>query len=73
VLWLDYGGQVERLWAQPMAIAFGHESRLSGHWHVPDLLAQFTWRRLLRVDLAAAFSSDTVLTTAARVLEERAA
>lgn len=42
VLWLDYGGQVDRLWAQPMAIAFGHGSRLSGHWHVPDLLAQFT-------------------------------
>ena len=42
VLWLDYGGQVDRLWAQPMAIAFGHGSRLSGLWHVPDLLAQFT-------------------------------
>ena len=41
VLWLDYGGQVDRLWAQPMAVAFGHGSRLSGHWHVPDLLAQF--------------------------------
>ncbi|WP_417555645.1 TnsA-like heteromeric transposase endonuclease subunit [Microbacterium sp.] len=42
VLWLDYGGQVERLWTQPMAIAFGHGTRLAGHWHVPDLLAQFT-------------------------------
>ena len=42
VLWLDYGGQVERLWAQPLAIAFGHGSRLSGDWHFPDLLAQFT-------------------------------
>lgn len=41
VLWLDYGGQVSRLWAQPMAVAFGHGSRLSGHWHIPDLLAQF--------------------------------
>lgn len=41
VLWLDYGAQVERLWAQPMAIAFGHGTRLAGHWHVPDLLAQF--------------------------------
>lgn len=41
VLWLDYGGQVERLWAQPMAIAFGHGTRLAGYWHVPDLLAQF--------------------------------
>lgn len=41
VLWLDYGAQVERLWAQPMAIAFGHGTRLTGHWHVPDLLAQF--------------------------------
>ncbi|WES63684.1 hypothetical protein P0L94_14585 [Microbacter sp. GSS18] len=41
VLWLDYGGQVERLWAQPMAIGFGHGSRLWQHWHIPDLLAQF--------------------------------
>lgn len=41
-LWLDYGGQVERLWAQPMAIAFGHGSRLSGDWHFPDFLARFT-------------------------------
>lgn len=42
VLWLDFGGQVERLWAQPMAIAFGHGSRLAGHWHIPDFLAQLT-------------------------------
>lgn len=42
VLWLDYGGQVDRLWAQPGAITFGHGSRLSGHWHIPDFLAQFT-------------------------------
>ncbi|WP_136025481.1 MULTISPECIES: hypothetical protein [unclassified Microbacterium] len=42
VLWLDYGGQVERLWAQPLAIAFGRSSRLSGFSHFPDFLAQFT-------------------------------
>lgn len=42
VLWLDYGGQVERLWSQPFAVAFGHASPLSGHWHVPDFLARFT-------------------------------
>lgn len=42
VLWLDHGAQVERLWAQPMAIAFGYGSRAAGHWHVPDFLAQFT-------------------------------
>jgi len=30
VLWLDYGGQVELLWAQPLAIAFGHGSRFVG-------------------------------------------
>lgn len=42
VLWLDYGGQVERLWAQPLAITFGRGSQLSGFSHVPDLLAQFT-------------------------------
>ncbi|MDQ4215052.1 TnsA-like heteromeric transposase endonuclease subunit [Microbacterium capsulatum] len=41
VLWLDFSDQVERLWSQPMAIAFGHGSRLSGSTHVPDLLAQF--------------------------------
>jgi len=42
VRWLDYGGQVELLWAQPLAIAFGHGSRLLGESHVPDFLAQFT-------------------------------
>lgn len=42
VLWLDFGGQVERLWAQPVAITFGHGSRLSGYSHIPDLLAQYT-------------------------------
>lgn len=42
LLWLDFGAQVERLWAQPMAIAFGHGSRLAGYSHVPDFLAQFT-------------------------------
>lgn len=42
VLWLDYGGLVDRFWSQPMAVAFGHGSSLSGHSHVPDLLAQFT-------------------------------
>lgn len=41
VLWLDYLGEVERLWAQPFAIAFGHDSRLAEYWHVPDLLAEF--------------------------------
>lgn len=41
VLWLEYSGQVERLWAQPVAITFGHGSRLSGHSHFPDLLALF--------------------------------
>ncbi len=42
LLWLDYGGQVERLWSQPLAVAFGRGSRLFEHWHVPDFLAQFT-------------------------------
>lgn len=35
VLWVDYGGQVTRLWAQPMAVAFGQGSRLSRHWRTP--------------------------------------
>ncbi|RUQ06272.1 TnsA-like heteromeric transposase endonuclease subunit [Microbacterium sp. HSID17254] len=42
VLWLDYSGQVERLWSQPLAVAFGHGTRLSGDSHIPDLLALFT-------------------------------
>lgn len=42
VLWLDYSAQVERLWAQPMAIVFEHGSPLSGDSHIPDFLAQFT-------------------------------
>ena len=42
VLWLDYGGQVERLWSQPLTFTFGHGTQLSGDSHIPDLLAQFT-------------------------------
>lgn len=42
VLWLDYGGQVERLWSQPFAISFGRRSPLSGYAHFPDFLGQFT-------------------------------
>lgn len=42
VLWLDFSGQVERLWSQPLALTFGHGTRLSGDSHVPDLLAEFT-------------------------------
>lgn len=41
LLWLDYGGQVERLWSQPFALTFGHGSRLSGLSHYPDFLGQF--------------------------------
>lgn len=41
VLWLDYGGLVDRLWSQPAEILFGHGSRLSGSRHIPDFLAQF--------------------------------
>lgn len=41
VLWLEFSGQAERLWAQPMAITFGHRSRLSGYSHFPDLMALF--------------------------------
>lgn len=58
VLWLDYGGQVERLWAQPLAIAFGHGSRLSGDSHVPDLLAQFTDGSLGLLDVRPAKRID---------------
>jgi hypothetical protein len=75
VLWLDYGGLVDRLWSQPMAIAFGHGSRLSGHWHVPDLLAQFTdgsyglldVRPAELVDERARLQFDETAGTAARV------
>lgn len=42
VLWLEFSGQVEKLWAQPVAITFGHGSRLSGYSHFPDLMALFT-------------------------------
>ena len=41
LLWLDYGGQVERLWAQPFAISWGRNSRLAGLSHFPDFLGQF--------------------------------
>ncbi|GAA2051745.1 hypothetical protein [Leifsonia soli] len=41
VLWLDFSGEVERLWAQPLAIAFGLDSRLAEYWHIPDFMAQF--------------------------------
>lgn len=41
VLWLDYAGQVERLWSQPFALTFGHGTKLSGQSHYPDFLGQF--------------------------------
>ncbi|MFJ2551491.1 TnsA-like heteromeric transposase endonuclease subunit [Microbacterium sp. NPDC087591] len=41
LLWLDYGGQVERLWSQPFAISWGRRSRLAGLSHFPDFLGQF--------------------------------
>ncbi|SIR92266.1 hypothetical protein [Microbacterium sp. RURRCA19A] len=31
VLWLEFSGQVEKLWAQPVATTFGHGSGLL-HW-----------------------------------------
>lgn len=42
LLWLDYGGQVERVWSQPFAIGWGRRSRLAGLSHFPDFLVQFT-------------------------------
>ena len=42
LLWLDYGGQVERLWSQPFVISWGRRSRLAGRSHCPDFLGQFT-------------------------------
>src|SRR5690606_31613061 len=58
VLWLDYGGQVELLWAQPLAIAFGHGSRLLGESHVPDFLARFTDGSLGLLDVRPAKRVD---------------
>lgn len=41
LLWLDYGGQLQRVWSQPFAISWGRRSRLSGLSHFPDYLGQF--------------------------------
>lgn len=41
LLWLDFGGQIQRIWSQPLALIFGRESKLFGHAHIPDHMAQF--------------------------------
>lgn len=40
LMWLDFGGQVRRVWSQPFGVVFGVRSPLAGHWHVPDFLLQ---------------------------------
>ncbi|WP_172400060.1 hypothetical protein [Microbacterium sp. LEMMJ01] len=41
-LWLDFGGQIENLWSQPLAIHFGKGSKLAGESHFPDFLGLTT-------------------------------
>ncbi|PYD02224.1 hypothetical protein B4U78_000630 [Microbacterium esteraromaticum] len=33
LMWLDFGGQVQRVWSQPFGVVFGMRSPLAGHWH----------------------------------------
>jgi hypothetical protein len=40
LMWLDWEGEVRRLWAQPFAIVFP-PSKDGLSWHVPDFLGQF--------------------------------
>ncbi|MFJ4998476.1 TnsA-like heteromeric transposase endonuclease subunit [Microbacterium sp. NPDC088619] len=42
LMWLDFGGQVERVWSQPFGLVFGVRSPMAGHWHVPDFLLQMS-------------------------------
>ena len=34
LLWLDDGGQIDRIWCQPMRINFGRDTRLFGRRHL---------------------------------------
>ncbi|MEJ1089765.1 TnsA-like heteromeric transposase endonuclease subunit [Microbacterium sp. Mu-80] len=42
LMWLDFGGQVQKVWSQPFGVVFGMRSPLAGHWHVPDFLLQLS-------------------------------
>ena len=41
-MWLDFGGQVAKVWSQPFGVVFGVRSPMAGHWHVPDFLLQMS-------------------------------
>ena len=51
VMWLDYGGQVERMWSQPFAVVFGHDTTMARRWHVPDFLAELADGRMCALDV----------------------
>ncbi|AQY00310.1 hypothetical protein B2G67_01570 [Microbacterium foliorum] len=42
LMWLDFGGQVAKVWSQPFGVVFGVRSPMAGHWHVPDFLLQMS-------------------------------
>lgn len=49
---------MERLWVQPVTIIFGHGIPLSGSWHVPEVLVQFSDGSLGRFDVRRAVRID---------------
>jgi len=58
VMWLDFTGEVERLWSQPFAITFGEDVRGAGAWHVPDFLGVQPNGRLKLYDVRPAERID---------------
>lgn len=53
LMWLDFLGRVERVWAQPFAIAWGVEHR-PRVYHVPDFLGMEPSGRLILFDVRSA-------------------
>jgi hypothetical protein len=49
LMWLDYAGQVTRLWSQPFVVLFEPDVALG--YHVPDFLVELTSGRLCLCDV----------------------
>lgn len=58
VMWLDFTGEVERLWPQPFAITFGQDFDKAMTWHVPDFLGLQPSGRLKLYDVRPAERID---------------
>lgn len=58
VMWMDFTGEVERLWPQPFAVVFGEGSACRQAWHVPDFLGVRPDGQLVLYDVRPAHLID---------------